>query len=203
MNTRASKAGRRPSQRAKDVDHQRPVADLAVVWESLMRSRSAGSCRARHEGFFHAQDRRQAQPAHLDDRRDRAPRRARARANLLPNVHGLTGPLGCLTKARYGIGWGAMGAAGRLRARARRYAIDRTSSDDRWPRFSSRRKNSSTCTTKSAGAPARSDSVGSSDEGRAPRGDQLLKRNNCAWRARSRGPARDARRQRHHRTNLA
>ena len=32
-------------------------------------------------------------------------------ANLLPNVEGLKGPLGCLTQARYGISWGAIGAA--------------------------------------------------------------------------------------------
>ncbi|MBV8908006.1 MAG: acyl-CoA dehydrogenase family protein, partial [Sphingomonas sp.] len=30
---------------------------------------------------------------------------------LLPNVEGLKGPFGCLNRARYGIGWGAMGAA--------------------------------------------------------------------------------------------
>ena len=32
-------------------------------------------------------------------------------ANILPNVEGLKGPLGCLTQARYGISWGAIGAA--------------------------------------------------------------------------------------------
>jgi len=32
-------------------------------------------------------------------------------ANLLPNVSGLAGPFGCLNKARYGISWGALGAA--------------------------------------------------------------------------------------------
>ena len=32
-------------------------------------------------------------------------------ANLLPNVSGLKGPFGCLNKARYGIAWGALGAA--------------------------------------------------------------------------------------------
>jgi glutaryl-CoA dehydrogenase len=32
-------------------------------------------------------------------------------ANKLPGVHGLKGPLGCLTQARYGIAWGAVGAA--------------------------------------------------------------------------------------------
>src|SRR5436305_12029887 len=34
-----------------------------------------------------------------------------AEANLLPKVVGLKGPLGCLNQARYGIGWGALGAA--------------------------------------------------------------------------------------------
>lgn len=33
------------------------------------------------------------------------------RANMLPNVVGLKGPLGCLTQARFGIAWGALGAA--------------------------------------------------------------------------------------------
>jgi glutaryl-CoA dehydrogenase len=33
------------------------------------------------------------------------------KANILPNVQGLKGPLGCLTKARYGIAWGAIGSA--------------------------------------------------------------------------------------------
>ena len=33
------------------------------------------------------------------------------KGNILPNVKGLKGPLGCLTKARYGIAWGAIGAA--------------------------------------------------------------------------------------------
>ena len=32
-------------------------------------------------------------------------------ANMLPNVEGLKGPLGCLTQARFGISWGALGAA--------------------------------------------------------------------------------------------
>jgi glutaryl-CoA dehydrogenase len=32
------------------------------------------------------------------------------KANMLPNVEGLKGPLGCLTQARFGISWGALGA---------------------------------------------------------------------------------------------
>ena len=46
-------------------------------------------------------------------------------ANLLPNVSGLKGPFGCLNKARYGIAWGALGAAEDCWFRARQYTMDR------------------------------------------------------------------------------
>jgi glutaryl-CoA dehydrogenase len=46
-------------------------------------------------------------------------------SNLLPGVQGLKGPLSCLTQARYGIGWGAVGAAMSVYERARRYTLDR------------------------------------------------------------------------------
>jgi glutaryl-CoA dehydrogenase len=45
--------------------------------------------------------------------------------NLLPNVSGLSGPFGCLNRARYGISWGAMGAAEDCWLRARNYTLDR------------------------------------------------------------------------------
>jgi glutaryl-CoA dehydrogenase len=44
---------------------------------------------------------------------------------LLPNVSGLKGPFGCLNRARYGISWGAMGAAEDCFTRARQYTLDR------------------------------------------------------------------------------
>ncbi|RWI22164.1 MAG: acyl-CoA dehydrogenase [Mesorhizobium sp.] len=44
---------------------------------------------------------------------------------LLPNVSGLQGPFGCLNRARYGISWGAMGAAEDCWHRARQYGLDR------------------------------------------------------------------------------
>jgi glutaryl-CoA dehydrogenase len=47
-------------------------------------------------------------------------------AQLLPNVSGLKGPFGCLNKARYGIAWGALGAAEDCWHRARQYVLDRT-----------------------------------------------------------------------------
>ncbi|MBL8509428.1 acyl-CoA dehydrogenase [Chitinimonas viridis] len=46
-------------------------------------------------------------------------------ANLLPNVRGLKGPFGCLNKARYGIAWGAMGAAEFCWHASRQYTLDR------------------------------------------------------------------------------
>lgn len=45
--------------------------------------------------------------------------------NLLPNVSGMSGPFGCLNNARYGIAWGAMGAAESCLSIARQYTLDR------------------------------------------------------------------------------
>jgi glutaryl-CoA dehydrogenase len=45
--------------------------------------------------------------------------------NLLPKVKGLKGPFGCLNKARYGIAWGALGAAEFCWHAARQYTLDR------------------------------------------------------------------------------
>ena len=47
------------------------------------------------------------------------------KANLLPNVQGLKGPLGCLSKARYGIAWGTIGAALDCYDAALRYSKER------------------------------------------------------------------------------
>lgn len=46
--------------------------------------------------------------------------------NILPNVKGLKGPLGCLSKARYGIAWGALGAAMDCYDSALRYTLERS-----------------------------------------------------------------------------
>ena len=45
--------------------------------------------------------------------------------NMLPNAKGLSGPFGCLNKARYGIAWGALGAAEFCWHAARQYSLDR------------------------------------------------------------------------------
>ncbi len=49
--------------------------------------------------------------------------------NILPNVIGLKGPLGCLSKARYGIAWGALGAAMDCYDTALRYSKERIQFD--------------------------------------------------------------------------
>ena len=46
-------------------------------------------------------------------------------ANMLPHAKGLSGPFGCLNKARYGIAWGALGAAEFCWHGARQYTLDR------------------------------------------------------------------------------
>ncbi|AKE52026.1 acyl-CoA dehydrogenase [Kangiella geojedonensis] len=45
--------------------------------------------------------------------------------NMFPEVKGLRGPFGCLNRARYGIAWGAMGAAEFCWHAARQYGLDR------------------------------------------------------------------------------
>src|SRR3984893_11259871 len=52
-------------------------------------------------------------------------------SSLLPGVTGLKGPLACLSQARYGIGWGVIGAAMGCYETARQYSIVRKQFDDR------------------------------------------------------------------------
>src|SRR3546814_3438106 len=50
-------------------------------------------------------------------------------SGILPNCSGLKGPFGCLNKARYGIAWGALGAAESCWLAARDYGLDRKQFD--------------------------------------------------------------------------
>jgi glutaryl-CoA dehydrogenase len=103
-----------------------PIADIAVVWAKCEDKRIRGfilersmkglttpkiqgkfSLRASETGQIVMQD------VHVPEE------------NLLPNVHGLAGPFGCLNNARYGIGWGTLGAAEFCFHTARQYALDR------------------------------------------------------------------------------
>ncbi len=49
--------------------------------------------------------------------------------SLLPHVKGIKGPLGCLTQARYGIAWGALGAADHCYQTALEYSLSRIQFD--------------------------------------------------------------------------
>jgi glutaryl-CoA dehydrogenase len=54
-----------------------------------------------------------------------------AESAMLPGARGIKGPLSCLTQARFGIGWGVIGAAMDCYETARQYSIDRKQFDDR------------------------------------------------------------------------
>src|SRR5688500_2181296 len=69
--------------------------------------------------------------------------------NAFPKVRGLKGPFTCLNSARYGIAWGALGAAEDCWHRARTYVMERSSSAVRSPPTSWCRRSSPTCRPRS------------------------------------------------------
>ena len=103
-----------------------PIADVFVVWAKdddgeirgfILEKGMAGLTAPKIEGKFSLR----ASPTGMIVMEDVFV----PDANLLPNVKGLKGPLGCLTKARYGIAWGALGAAEFCWHAARQYTLDR------------------------------------------------------------------------------
>ena len=106
-----------------------PIADVAVVWA---RDRSAEDDPVR--GFLVETDRDGVTTNKIDEKLSlrasvtgeiglqdvRVPEE-----DVLPGVEGMKGPLSCLTQARYGIAWGAVGAARDCFETARQYATDR------------------------------------------------------------------------------
>ncbi len=103
-----------------------PVADIAVVWAKDETGRIRGVIVERGmKGFttpeIHGKwSLRASITGELVFEDVRIPK-----ANVLPNVEGLKGPLMCLSKARYGIAWGAMGAALDCYDSALRYSLQR------------------------------------------------------------------------------
>ena len=126
MVTRATKvAGGYVLNGAKMWITNSPIADLAVVWAKLddtirgfvVERGMAGFSTPRIEGKLSLRASVTGeivldQVLVSDD-------------HILPNVSGLSGPFGCLNKARYGIAWGAMGAAEFCWHAARQYTLDR------------------------------------------------------------------------------
>src|SRR3954465_15445167 len=100
---------------------------------------------------------------------------------LLPNVSGLKGPFGCLNRARYGISWGAMGAAEDCWHRARRYGLERKQFGRPLAATQLFQKKLAAMPTEIALGLQASLRVGRLlDEGRAaPEMISLIKRNNC------------------------
>jgi glutaryl-CoA dehydrogenase len=100
---------------------------------------------------------------------------------LLPNVSGLKGPFGCLNRARYGISWGALGAAEDCWHRARQYTLDRRQFDRPLAATQLVQKKLADMMTEITLGLHASLRVGRLfDEGRmAPEMISLVKRNNC------------------------
>jgi glutaryl-CoA dehydrogenase len=103
-----------------------PIADVALIWAKcddgtirgfLVERADAGFSTPKIEGKFALRAGITGEvvlaDVHLPAER------------MLPGVEGLKGPFGCLNNARYGIGWGAMGAAEFCWHAARRYVLDR------------------------------------------------------------------------------
>ncbi|MBX2903875.1 MAG: acyl-CoA dehydrogenase family protein [Chitinophagales bacterium] len=103
-----------------------PFADIAVVWAKNEAGKIRGLVVERGmEGFstptMHGKwSLRASTTGELVFDNVKVPKE-----NLLPNVEGLKGPLGCLSSARYGIAWGAIGAALDCYDTALRYAKER------------------------------------------------------------------------------
>lgn len=103
-----------------------PFADIAVVWAKNEQGKIRGIIVERGmEGFttpttHHKWSLRASATGELVFDNVKVPKE-----NLLPNVEGLKGPLGCLSSARYGIAWGAIGAALDCYDTALRYTKER------------------------------------------------------------------------------
>jgi glutaryl-CoA dehydrogenase len=100
---------------------------------------------------------------------------------LLPNVSGLKGPFGCLNRARYGIAWGAMGAAEFCWHAARQYTLDRKQFGRPLAQTQLVQKKLADMQTEiTLGLHAALRAGRLFDEGRlAPEAISLIKRNNC------------------------
>lgn len=103
-----------------------PFADIAIVWAKNEQGKIQGLIIERGmEGFSTPETHnkwslRASATGELVFDNVKVPKE-----NLLPNIIGLKGPLGCLNQARYGIAWGAIGAAMDCYDTALRYAKER------------------------------------------------------------------------------
>lgn len=107
-----------------------PVAQVAVVWAKNEAGRIKGVLVERGMAGFTTPEihnkwsLRASTTGELVFENVRIPKE-----NILPNIEGLRGPLSCLDSARYGIAWGAIGAAIDCYESARKYALQRIQFD--------------------------------------------------------------------------
>jgi len=107
-----------------------PECDIAIVWAKNEQGRIKGLIVERGmEGFstpaiHNKWSLRASSTGELVFEDVKVPKE-----NLLPNIDGLKGPLGCLDSARYGIAWGAIGAAIDCFESAKNYALQRIQFD--------------------------------------------------------------------------
>lgn len=107
-----------------------PFADIAVVWAKAEDGKIRGLILERDmEGFSTPEihnkwSLRASATGELVFDNVKVPKE-----NILPNIKGLRGPLGCLDKARYGISWGAIGAAMDCYYTALKYSKERIQFD--------------------------------------------------------------------------
>ena len=113
---------------SEDVDQQfSPIADVFVVWakddggaDPRLRARQG------RQGPERPGDPRQGGPARVSITGEIVMDEVFCpEENAFPEVRGLKGPFTCLNSARYGIAWGALGAAEDCYQRARQYVLDR------------------------------------------------------------------------------
>ncbi|AXE16936.1 acyl-CoA dehydrogenase [Runella rosea] len=103
-----------------------PVADIAVVWAKNEQGRIRGLIVEKGMEGFSAPEihnkwsLRASVTGELVFDNVKVPKE-----NILPNIEGLRGPLGCLDNARYGIAWGAIGAAIDCYETALKYSLER------------------------------------------------------------------------------
>jgi glutaryl-CoA dehydrogenase len=133
-----------------------PIADVAVVWAKATDASGGGTSPDDVRGFLVETDRDGVSTPHLEGKLSmRASETGGIELSdvFVPAenqlaVEGMKGPLSCLTQARYGIAWGAVGAARDCFETARAYASDREQFDQPIGGFQLQQENLAEMATK-------------------------------------------------------
>lgn len=160
-----------------------PVADIAVVWAKDEAGIIRGMIVEKDMKGFTAPEihgkwsLRASVTGELVFEDVRVPK-----SNILPNIQGLKGPLGCLSKARYGIAWGAVGAALDCYDSALRYSKEREQFGKKLGQFQLTQKKLAEMITEITKAQLLSWRLGTlANQGKAtPAQISMAKRNNVA-----------------------